>query len=122
MIHDERGDDWRAHVGEPNEHNAIDLVRAREAGRGRDAKTPEQIPPRGWVDILWRVFWSISDNFRILSTSGGVAFFALLAIFPAIGAMVSLYGIFADASTIGEHMALLGGILPFGVLQTVANK
>ena len=121
MIHDERGDDWRAHVGEPNEHNAIDLVRAREAGRGRDAKTPEQIPPRGWVDILWRVFWSISEN-RILSTSGGVAFFALLAIFPAIGAMVSLYGIFADASTIAEHMALLGGILPFGVLEIVAEQ
>ena len=101
LTHHESGDDWRAHVGEPNEHNAVDLVRAGEPGRGRDAKTPEQIPPRGWLDILWRVFWSISEN-RILSTSGGVAFFALLAIFPAIGAMVSLYGIFADASTIGE--------------------
>ena len=121
MTHEESGDDWRAHVGEPNEHNAIDLVRAGEPGRGRDAKTPEQIPPRGWRDIFWRVFWAISEN-RILSTSGGVAFFALLAIFPGIGAMVSLYGLFADAATIGEHITFLGGILPFGVLEIVAEQ
>jgi membrane protein len=121
MTHEESGDDWRAHVGEPNEHNAIDLVRAGEPGRGRDAKTPEQIPPRGWADILWRVFWAISEN-RILSTAGGVAFFALLAIFPGIGAIVSLYGLFADASTISDHTALLGGILPFGVLDLVVEQ
>jgi uncharacterized BrkB/YihY/UPF0761 family membrane protein len=63
----------------------------------------------------------MSEN-RILSTSGGVAFFALLAIFPGIGAIVSLYGIFADASTISEHIALLGGILPFGVLEVIAQQ
>ncbi|HEX7109329.1 MAG TPA: hypothetical protein VF224_08820, partial [Aestuariivirga sp.] len=97
MTQDESGDDWRSHVGDPNEPKSIDLVRARERGRGRDADTPEQIPARGWSDILWRVFSSMSQN-RILSTSGGVAFFALLAIFPGIGAIVSLYGIFADAN------------------------
>ncbi len=121
MTHDERGDDWRSHVGEPNEPKSIDLLRSREPGRGRDASTPEQIPLRGWRDILWRVIWSMSKN-RILSTSGGVAFFALLAIFPGIGAVVSLYGIFADASTITEHIVLLSGILPFGVLEIVAEQ
>jgi membrane protein len=121
MTQDENGNDWRAHVGEPNEHRSIDLVRAREPGRGRQANTPEQIPPRGWRDILWRVICSMSEN-RILSTSGGVAFFALLAIFPAIGAIVSLYGIFADTSTVSEHIALLGGILPFGILEIVAEQ
>ena len=45
------------------------VARAREPGRGREANTPEQIPPRGWGDILWRVLWSISAN-RILSTAG----------------------------------------------------
>jgi len=61
----------------------VDLARAGEPGRGRQANTPEQIPARGWRDILWRMFWSISAD-RILSTSGGVAFFALLAAFPGI--------------------------------------
>ena len=59
---------------------------------------------------------------RILSTSGGVAFFTLLAVFPGIAAIVSLYGLFADASTIGDHLTLLAGILPFGILQLVADQ
>ena len=71
-------------------------------------------------DILWRVLWSISAD-RILSTSGGVAFFALLAIFPGIAAIVSLYGLFADASTISNHLALLSG-LPGGVLALIADQ
>ena len=82
---------------------------------------PSRIPPRGWSDILWRVLYGISSN-RVLSTSGGVAFFALLAAFPAIAAIVSLYGLFADASTIGRHLSLLSGILPAGVLQLIADQ
>jgi membrane protein len=64
------------------------------------------------------VLWEISDD-RILSTSGGVAFFALLAVFPAIATIVSLYGLFADASTIRDHLSLLAGILPGGVLELI---
>jgi membrane protein len=85
----DKGHDWRAEVGARNNSGrSIDLARAREPGRGREANTPEQIPPRGWRDILWRVLWSISAD-RILSTSGGVAFFALLAVFPGIAGLSS---------------------------------
>ena len=117
----DKGHDWRAEVGaRSNPGLSVDLARAREPGRGREANTPEQIPPRGWRDILWRVFWSVSED-RILSTSGSVAFFALLAVFPGIAAIVSLYGLFADASTIGKHLSLLSGFLPGGVLQLFAE-
>src|SRR5215204_6844375 len=88
---------------------------------GREANTPEEIPPRGWSDIVYRVFWSVSAD-RVASTAGGVAFFALLSIFPGIAALVSLYGLFADASTIGNHLTLLSGILPGGVLSLIADQ
>ena len=118
----EKGDDWRAEVGERTDPGfSVDLARAREPGRGREATTPEQIPARGWRDILWRVVLSVSAD-RIMSTSGGVAFFALLAVFPGIAAIVSLYGLFADASTIGNHLNLLSGILPAGVLALIADQ
>ena len=65
--------------------------------------------------------WRFRRN-RVLSTSGGVAFFALLAVFPGIAAIVSLYGLFADASTIGRHLSLLSGFLPGGVLQLIADQ
>jgi membrane protein len=117
----EVSEDWRAHVGEGGDPKSMDLSRARERGRGREANSPGEIPPRGWADILWRVFWAISDN-RILTTSGGVAFFAVLAVFPGIAAIVSLYGLVADSSTMGSHLSILAGILPFGVLQVVADQ
>jgi hypothetical protein len=111
----EEGPNLGTQVGKRDLDRSVDLARARELGRGREANTPEQIPPRGWRDILWRVFWSISAD-RIFSTSGGVAFFALLAVFPGIAAIVSVYGLFADASTISKHLSLLSGFLPNGVL------
>ena len=118
----DKAHDWRAEVGAKSDPDRlVDLARAHEPGRGREAETPEQIPPRGWKDILLRVFWSISED-RILSTSGSVAFFALLAVFPGIAAIVSLYGLFADASTIGNHLSLLSGFLPGGVLQLIAEQ
>ena len=98
----DKGDDWRAGVGAENNIGlSVDLARAREPGRGREANTPEQIPALGWKDVFCRVFWSISED-RILSTSGSVAFFALLAVFPGIAAIVSLYGLFA-----GKDLALI---------------
>jgi membrane protein len=119
----EHGEDWRSKLEEearPGVH-PDDLARASEPGRGREANSPREIPARGWKDILWRVLWEISDD-RILSTSGGVAFFALLAVFPAIATIVSLYGLFADASTIRGHLSLLAGILPGGVLELIGEQ
>ena len=122
MLQPEKGNDWRAKVGERSDLDlSVDLARARELGRGRQALTPEQIPIKGWSDILLRVLSSISAD-RILSTSGGVAFFSLLAIFPGIAAVVSLYELFADASTIGKHLILLSGFLPAGVLTLIADQ
>jgi len=119
---EEDSEDWRSSVGEKtDEGSATDRARAREPGRGREARTPGQIPARGWKDILWRVFWSIGED-RVLSTAGGVAFFALLAVFPAVATVVSLYGLFADASTIAGHLSLFAGILPDGVLQLFVDQ
>jgi membrane protein len=51
-----------------------------------------------------------------------VAFFTLLGVFPAIAAGVSLYGLFADATTIASHLTILAGLLPFGVLQVISDQ
>src|SRR3954451_21428887 len=81
--------------------------------RGRDADSPAQIPPRGWKDILLRVYNGIGKD-RILMNAAGVTFYALLALFPAIAAFVSIYGLFADSQTIANHLDVLAGVLPGG--------
>jgi membrane protein len=95
--------------------------RAKEQGRGRRATAPWQIPWAGWKDILWRVYASINDN-RLLAVAAGVVFYSLLAIFPAIAAFVSLYGLVADASTIDSHLSLAAGIFPAGAVDILHEQ
>jgi membrane protein len=49
-------------------------------------------------------------------------FYGLLAVFPAITALVSLYGLFADSNTINEHLSLAAGFLPQGGLDIVTDQ
>jgi membrane protein len=95
--------------------------RAEQPGRGRRAETPWQIPTTGWKDILWRTYQQISED-RLVAVAAGVAFYALLAVFPAVTALVSLYGLFADPSTINQHLSVLAGILPKGGLDIVQDQ
>ena len=120
------GKDWRSKVpakgGRQSEDPlAVSLERSRERGRGREATAPETIPPLGWRDILWRVLEGILAD-RILYTSGGVAFFTLLAFFPAVATIVSLYGLVTDVSTIREHLTLLESILPDGAIKLIGDQ
>ena len=54
---------------------------------------------------------------RLLAVAAGVVFYGLLAVFPAITAFVSLYGLMADPSTIHERLSLATGVLPQGALN-----
>ena len=95
--------------------------RANERGRGRRATAPWKIPWRGWKDILWRTYASVNHN-RLLAVAAGVVFYSLLAMFPAIAAFVSLYGLVADASTIDAHLSLLSGVMPGGATDIVHEQ
>jgi membrane protein len=89
--------------------------------RGRGAHAPTEIPPAGWRDVLLRVVHGISED-RITTIAGGVTFFVLLAIFPGLAGLISLYGLFADSGTIAQHLDSLGGIMPEGGLQIVRDQ
>jgi membrane protein len=95
--------------------------RAQETGRGRHAQTPWQIPWRGWKDILWRTYEQIGED-RLLAVAAGVVFYGLLAVFPAVTALVSLYGLFASPSAISDQLSLLAGILPQGAVEILREQ
>ena len=90
-------------------------------GRGRSAEKPSDIPARGWKDILWRVYAGISDD-RILANAAAVTFYALLALFPAIAALVSIYGFFADPASIEQHLDSMSGVLPGGAIDVIRDQ
>jgi membrane protein len=93
----------------------------RGEGRGRSATTPSDIPARGWKDILLRVYSNISEH-RVVALAAGITFYALLAIFPAIAALVSIYGLFADPATISSHLDSMTSILPGGAVDVVREQ
>ena len=92
-----------------------------EPGRGREAATPSAISARGWKDILWRVIAEFSED-RATLIAAGATFYLLLSLFPALAAFVSIYGFVADPSTIADHIAFLGGILPTGGYEMIASQ
>jgi len=110
--------------GEPRsseEPRDLEFHRAHERGRGRHATHPLRIPWKGWYDILWRTYSEMNSD-RLLSIAGGVSFFILLAIFPAITALVSAYGLFFNTSTITNNLSLLNDVVPGNVLSIVHEQ
>jgi membrane protein len=103
------------------EPRGVELRRAAEHGRGRHAEHPLQIPWAGWKDILWRTYSEMYSD-RLLSIAGGVAFFTLFAIFPAITALVSAYGLFSNPSVITQNLSLLQDVVPANVLGILSEQ
>ncbi len=90
-------------------------------GRGRRATSPSEVPVRGWKDILLRAYANISKH-RIMALAAGMTYYSLLAIFPAIAALVAVYGLFSDPLTIARHVDQLGGFLPGGAIDVAREQ
>ncbi|SDB57839.1 YihY/virulence factor BrkB family protein [Belnapia rosea] len=89
--------------------------------RGRHAEHPGQIPARGWWDILKRTATQVSED-RVLTEAAGITFYTLLALFPAIGAMIAIYGFFAEPATISQHLEAVSIIVPQGGMQIIDEQ
>jgi membrane protein len=94
---------------------------ATEPGRGRLADTPWRIPARGWRDIVWRT-WLEMGRDRLPAVAGGITFYSLLAVFPAIGVFVSLYGLFADVDAVSRQLDQLATFVPQEVLGLLGDQ
>jgi membrane protein len=95
--------------------------RQGETGRGQSADTPSEIPVRGWKDIILRVYRGISDD-RILLVAAGVTFYALLAIFPGIAALISIYGLYADPASVANHLDTMANVAPGGAIDLLREE
>ncbi len=94
---------------------------AAAQAEGRRAVSPGEIPARGWWQIAKRVFEQISED-RVLAEAAGVTFYVLLAIFPALATLVSIYGLLADPKTIANQLSAVSGFLPDGGVQILHDQ
>jgi membrane protein len=112
------------------------VARVLERGQGRAQNAAQEpmprpepkrdavptTPPKGWAAwkaILYRTYTEVGED-RMLALAAGVVFYALLALFPAITALVSCYALFANPATVSEHLRMLSGVMPesaFGIVN-----
>jgi membrane protein len=85
--------------------------------RGRGGRTPSD----GWKDILLRVYENISKH-RVILVAAGITFYSILALFPAVAALVAVYGLFADPATIAGHLDQLSGFAPEGATDVLRDQ
>jgi membrane protein len=74
-----------------------------------------QSRPRGgwrfWKLVLLHTYAEYNED-RILMLAGAVAFYAVLALVPALTAAVSLYALFSDPASVESQFNHLRGIMP----------
>jgi membrane protein len=88
---------------------------------GREAERPSEIPARGWFAVLKRVKAEVKeDNVPLLAA--GVAFYAFLAIFPAIIAVVTVYGMVADPEQVESQVGEFAKSLPAGADELLIGQ
>ena len=107
-------------------HNTRDIdLRDRDRQRdldvpGADADRPRDIPRKGWFQILRRA-WKEAKADHVPLLAAGVAYYAFLALCPAIIAAVLLYGLVADPSQVASQVDQLGSTIP-GPAKTLLEQ
>lgn len=78
---------------------------------GRKADAPQEIPAKGWKDVLKRVKQGIKDD-RLSLISAAMAYYALFAFVPALSSIVLMYAWISDPSQIQNHISTLSDFMP----------
>ncbi|HEX5418507.1 MAG TPA: YihY/virulence factor BrkB family protein [Gammaproteobacteria bacterium] len=82
---------------------------------------PSDISAKGWVGVLGRVRKQISDD-NLSIIAAGAAFYGLLALFPAMAALVSIYGLFTDPQAVEQQMQSVQSVLPAQAAQLLQQQ
>ena len=88
---------------------------------GRLARSPAQIPWQGWKQVLRRTFSEMITDSMGLAASG-CAFWATLALFPAISMLITLYGMVFDRSAVAQQLNVMADLLPPSAFTLIAGR
>ncbi len=75
----------------------------------------------GWRAVLGRVWQRSSEN-RLTTAASSVAFFVLLGSIPCLAAVVWLYGLFADPSSVVRLSGLMAGLVPPDIAHMLGRQ
>jgi membrane protein len=83
----------------------------------RDAQRAEAPPVGHWMQA-----WTVATSDQISLVAAGCAFYAMLALFPAISLCIAFYGLWFNLDTIEPQLAVLQRLLPEDSYDLIANR
>ena len=99
----------------------ISPERAKQEVPGGGADKPTEIPKRGWLQIVKRG-WAEAKADQVPLLAAGVAFYAFLALFPALIALVLIYGLVAEPAQIASQIGQLTAALPEEASKIITDQ
>jgi membrane protein len=93
----------------------------RDTALGRRAIQPSDIPWRGWRQVIRRTYLEIISD-RISLVAAGCAFYATLALFPAISMLIAIYGLIFDRTTVEPQLQVVRELLPPAAFSLIADR
>lgn len=93
----------------------------KKVWRGRRAENPNQISGPGWLDVFWRVKEQLAVD-RVSMLAAAIAFYALLSLFPAIGAVISLWALAFDPLEMASQIGELSRYMPPGGARLISER
>lgn len=92
-----------------------------ETGVGQTVTSPWAMPARGWKDVALRA-WQEAGQDNISLVASGVAFCAVVATVPMLGAIVLSYGLVATPATVTTHVESLTSLMPTDAARLIGEQ
>lgn len=102
------------------EKRTLSMVQTH-AAHGMQAVTPTAIPTSGWKQVVVRA-WREAGQDNLSLIASGVAFCAVLALVPTLGAIVLTYGLVATPETVASNIASLTAMMPDEAAQLIGEQ
>jgi membrane protein len=85
------------------------------------AVQPSSHGRRAWIEILLCTKRE-AERDHLGMIAAGVAFYAFLSVFPALAAIVSVYGLLSDPNQVEQQLNALGSVMPGGVRAILGEQ
>lgn len=111
-------------VREPVSDEVVSCQTIRRHGLPRpivEAERPQDIPARGWKDVLVRPYVA-SNKKNLPLVAGGTTYYVLVALFPGLAALVSIYGLLADPAQVEKQVSTISGVVPGSAQKLIGDE
>lgn len=92
-----------------------------KTSQDRRATSPLSVTRHGWWSVLWRVYRSTQQH-HIGMMASSIAFYGLLSLFPAIAALISIWGMYADPAQVQQQLVNLDEFIPAEAASIIEHQ